>query len=202
MATDHTVDISRAFIAALEAPAETVSTRAFNVGQTAHNYRIRDLADVVADVIPGCKIEFAEGAGPDKRSYRVSFEKVSRRLPSFKPQWDARRGAQQLYEAYKSTGLTLHRILKGLVTSASATSKSCCRIELSTQTTVYAQPPRGRRPMTPKLVSIAYCGAGDDVPSGTYSDLPRAARLGRRLFGFFRTLKTCRIGRLCRTEIS
>ena len=103
----HIEDISRAFIAALEAPAETVCNEAFNVGQTAHNYRIRDLADVVADVIPGCKIEFADGAGPDKRSYRVSFEKISRRLPSFKPQWDARRGAHQLYEAYKSTGLTL-----------------------------------------------------------------------------------------------
>jgi nucleoside-diphosphate-sugar epimerase len=103
----HVEDISRAFISALEAPEEVVCNEAFNVGQTAHNYRIRDLANIVADVIPGCEIEFAEGAGPDKRSYRVSFNKISSRLPSFKPQWDARRGAEQLYAAYKSSGLTL-----------------------------------------------------------------------------------------------
>src|SRR5712675_3599995 len=72
----HVEDISRAFIAALEAPAERVFNEAFNVGQTAHNYRIRDLAEIVAGVVPGCTIEFADDATPDKRSYRVSFEKV------------------------------------------------------------------------------------------------------------------------------
>ena len=80
---------------------------AFNVGQTAHNYRIRDLADIVAKVVPGCTIEFADDAGPDKRSYRVSFEKISRKLPAFRPQWDARMGAEQLYNAYRRFWLTL-----------------------------------------------------------------------------------------------
>ena len=103
----HIEDISRAFIAALEAPADQVFSEAFNVGQTAHNYRIRDLAEIVKDVVPGCTIEFAEDAGPDKRSYRVNFEKIGRRLPAFKPQWDARRGAEQLYKAYRGSGLTL-----------------------------------------------------------------------------------------------
>jgi nucleoside-diphosphate-sugar epimerase len=103
----HIEDISRAFIAALEAPAHDVCNEAFNVGQTAHNYRIRDLAEIVAAVVPGCTIEFAAGAGPDKRSYRVSFEKIRRKLPAFKPRWDARMGAEQLYRAYQSTGLTL-----------------------------------------------------------------------------------------------
>jgi len=103
----HIEDISRAFLAALEAPSEQVCNEAFNVGQTDHNYRIRDLAEIVADVVPGSKIEFAEGAGPDKRSYRVSFEKIRRKLPAFKPQWDARRGAEQLYIAYRSSALTL-----------------------------------------------------------------------------------------------
>ena len=103
----HIEDISRAFIAALEAPADRVFNEAFNVGQTAHNYRIRDLAEIVADVVPNCAIEFADDAGPDKRSYRVSFEKIRRRLPEFKPQWDARMGAEQLYKAYCSSGLTL-----------------------------------------------------------------------------------------------
>lgn len=80
---------------------------AFNVGQTAHNYRIRDLAEIVAGVVPGCTIEFADDAGPDKRSYRVNFEKIRRKLPAFTPQWDARMGAEQLYKAYRTSGLTL-----------------------------------------------------------------------------------------------
>jgi nucleoside-diphosphate-sugar epimerase len=103
----HIEDISRAFIAALEAPADVVFNEPFNVGQTAHNYRIRDLAEIVAKVVPNCKIEYAADAGPDKRSYRVSFEKIRSKLPQFKPQWDAHMGAEQLYGAYRSSGLTL-----------------------------------------------------------------------------------------------
>lgn len=103
----HVEDISRAFIAALEAPADEVCNEAFNVGQTAHNYRILDLAEIVAAVVPGCTLQFAADAGPDKRSYRVSFEKIRRKLPAFRPRWDARMGAEQLYKAYQSTGLTL-----------------------------------------------------------------------------------------------
>lgn len=103
----HIEDISRAFIAALEAPEDAVFNEAFNVGQTAHNYRIRELAEIVAKVVPGCKIDFAADAGPDKRSYRVSFEKIKNRLPQFKPQWDAHMGAEQLYKAYRASGLTL-----------------------------------------------------------------------------------------------
>jgi hypothetical protein len=91
----------------VEAPEDAVFNEAFNVGQTAHNYRIRDLAEIVAKVVPGCTLDFAEGAGPDKRSYRVSFEKIKRKLPAFKPQWDARMGAEQLYKAYKASGVTL-----------------------------------------------------------------------------------------------
>jgi nucleoside-diphosphate-sugar epimerase len=103
----HIEDISRAFLAALEAPTSSVFNEAFNVGQTAHNYRIRDLAEIVASVVPNCTAEFADDAGPDKRSYRVSFEKIRTRLPEFKPQWDARMGAEQLYKSYRSSGLTL-----------------------------------------------------------------------------------------------
>ena len=103
----HIEDISRAFIAALEAPQEDVFNEAFNVGCTEHNYRIRDIAAIVADVVPGCKVEMAPDAGPDTRSYRVDFTKIGRVLPAFKPEWDARRGAEQLYEAYRRSDLTL-----------------------------------------------------------------------------------------------
>lgn len=103
----HIEDISRAFIAALEAPVDVVRGQAFNVGQTAHNYRIRDIAEIVAEVVPNCRIELASDAGPDTRSYRVSFDKIAKALPAFKPQWDARKGAEQLYAAYKKSGITL-----------------------------------------------------------------------------------------------
>ncbi|MEZ5857065.1 MAG: NAD(P)-dependent oxidoreductase [Hyphomicrobiaceae bacterium] len=103
----HIRDISAAFIAALEAPIDAVHNQAFNVGQTAHNYMIRDIAGIVAEVVPGCKLEYAPDAGPDTRSYRVSFEKIARVLPGFKPAWDARRGALELYEAYRASNLDL-----------------------------------------------------------------------------------------------
>jgi nucleoside-diphosphate-sugar epimerase len=103
----HIEDISSAFLAALEAPEDRVLNQAFNVGCTTHNYRMRDIANIVADVVPGCRIETALDAGPDKRSYRVSFDKIARALPAFRPKWDARRGAEQLYAAYRQAALSL-----------------------------------------------------------------------------------------------
>jgi nucleoside-diphosphate-sugar epimerase len=103
----HVEDISRAFLAGLQAPAEKVFNEAFNVGRTEHNYRICEIAEVVAQVVPGCRLEVASDAGPDKRSYRVNFDKIARVLPDFEPRWDVGKGAEQLYAAYRSSGLTL-----------------------------------------------------------------------------------------------
>jgi len=105
----HIEDIARAFLAALHAPEEKVFNQAFNVGKTAHNYQIRDIAEIVADVVPGCRLDFAPDAEPDTRSYRVSFDKIAETLPEFRPQWDARKGAEQLYQAYLSSDLTLEQ---------------------------------------------------------------------------------------------
>jgi nucleoside-diphosphate-sugar epimerase len=102
----HIEDISQAFILALAAPEADVSAQAFNVGHSDHNYRIRDIAGVVADVVPDCKVDYAPDAGPDTRSYRVSFEKIARTL-GFRPKWDVGRGAEQLYAAYRGSNLTL-----------------------------------------------------------------------------------------------
>jgi nucleoside-diphosphate-sugar epimerase len=102
----HIEDISRAFLAALEAPREAVHDEAFNVGRTADNYRIRELAEIVAEVVPGCRITYAEGAGPDKRCYRVDCSKIERVLPAFQPQWDAQKGARELVDAYRKAGMT------------------------------------------------------------------------------------------------
>ncbi len=103
----HIEDIARAFLAGLQAPADRVFNEAFNVGRTEHNYRIREIAEVVAEVVPGCRLEIAPDAGPDKRSYRVSFDKIARVLPAFEPRWDVRKGAEQLHAAYRASGLTL-----------------------------------------------------------------------------------------------
>jgi nucleoside-diphosphate-sugar epimerase len=101
----HIEDISRAFIAVLRAPRGRVHNEAFNIGRSDQNFRIRDLAEIVRETIPNTHIEYAEGAGPDKRNYRVSFGKAARQLPEFKPQWDVRRGARELYDAYRRVGL-------------------------------------------------------------------------------------------------
>lgn len=103
----HIEDISRAFIAALQAPREVIHNQAFNVGMNEENYRIRELAEIVKETVPGCRVEYAPDAEPDKRTYRVDFSKIKRMLPEFKPQWNARRGAQELYEAYQKYGIVL-----------------------------------------------------------------------------------------------
>ena len=103
----HIEDMSRAFLAALEAPREAVHNQAFNVGRTEENFRIRELAEIVAETVPGSRVEYAEGASPDKRNYRVNCDKIKRVLPGFQPQWTARRGAQELYETYQKVGLKL-----------------------------------------------------------------------------------------------
>lgn len=103
----HIEDISRAYLAALQAPRDAVHNEAFNVGSTTENYQIRELADIVHDIVPGCTIEYAPDAGPDKRCYRVDCNKIATQLPEFKPQWTARRGAEELYEAYCRAGIKL-----------------------------------------------------------------------------------------------
>jgi len=103
----HVEDICRAYIAVLHAPKEVVYNEAFNVGTTTENYQIREIAELVEDVVQGCRIEYAEDAGPDKRCYRVDCQKISTVLHEFKPQWTALRGIHELYETYQRVGLTL-----------------------------------------------------------------------------------------------
>jgi nucleoside-diphosphate-sugar epimerase len=102
----HVEDISRAFLATLHAPRELVHNQAFNVGRSEENYRIREVAEVVRDVVPGCEIKYAEGGGPDLRCYRVDCGKIARTLPDFRPEWTVRRGVEQLYTAYRRHGLS------------------------------------------------------------------------------------------------
>ncbi len=99
----HGLDLCQAILCALAAPREFVHDQIFNVGDTDHNYRVREIAEIIAEVFPGCELSF--GSSTDNRSYRVSFEKIHRLLPGFRCQWDARAGARQLYELFKRIDL-------------------------------------------------------------------------------------------------
>ena len=101
----HGLDISRAIVQALDAPREAIHNEVFNVGDTDHNYRVRQIAEIVAECFPGCEVTFGD-ASSDNRSYRVAFEKIRRHLPAFKCAWDARRGARQLADIFKRIEMT------------------------------------------------------------------------------------------------
>lgn len=103
----HTEDIAQAFEIALTVPRDAIHNQAFNVGATSENLRVRRLAEIVEETVPGCKVTYAEGMGADRRSYRVDFGKLTKWLPTFKPKWDARLGARQLYSTFERKGLSL-----------------------------------------------------------------------------------------------
>jgi nucleoside-diphosphate-sugar epimerase len=107
----HIEDISRAFLAVLEADRDVIHDEAFNVGRTDENYRIREVAEMVAEVVPDSRVEFAEGASPDLRNYRVNFDKIAQALPAYQPQWTVRKGIEELYAAYVAHGLTKEEFL-------------------------------------------------------------------------------------------
>jgi len=102
----HIEDIARAFLAVLHAPREVVHNQAFNVGRNEDNLRVREIADMVQAVVPGGRIRYAHGGGPDPRCYRVDCSKIARLLPEFRPQWSVRRGVEQLFAAYRDDALT------------------------------------------------------------------------------------------------
>ena len=101
----HGLDIAKALLCVLEAPRDVVHNQVFNVGDSANNYRVREIAEIVAESFPGCKLSFGD-QGADNRSYRVSFEKINTQLPGFKCDWDARRGAEQLYKVFSQIDMT------------------------------------------------------------------------------------------------
>jgi len=103
----HVEDICRAFLAILHAPRDLVHNQAFNIGRTEENYQIRDIATMVEEIVPGSRVKYAVGGGPDLRCYRVNCDKIARTLPEFRPQWTVRRGIEQLYAAYRDHALTL-----------------------------------------------------------------------------------------------
>ena len=103
----HVEDIARVFTTALVASRDVIHNQAFNVGSNDENYRVRDLAEIVHEVLPDCEIEYAAGGAADPRSYRVSFEKLARLMPAYNPKWNARRGAKEVSDMVANVALKL-----------------------------------------------------------------------------------------------
>jgi nucleoside-diphosphate-sugar epimerase len=102
----HIGDIINAFEACLTAPLEAIHDQAFNVGRVGENHQIRDVANLVAEIVPNCEVAFAVGASPDARDYRVDFTKINRLLTDYKPRWTLRAGIEELYAAYSAEKLS------------------------------------------------------------------------------------------------
>ncbi|MGI8510479.1 MAG: NAD-dependent epimerase/dehydratase family protein [Gemmatimonadaceae bacterium] len=101
----HALDIGKAIACTLEAPRDVVHNQIFNVGDTQNNYRVREIAEVVAGAFPSCRLSFGQ-SGADNRSYRVAFDKIHKALPEFSCEWDATRGAQQLRDLFERIDMT------------------------------------------------------------------------------------------------
>ena len=99
----HALDIAKAISCVLDAPADAVRGQVFNVGSNEQNYQVKEIAEVVAEQVPGCTLSF--GDGTDNRSYKVNFDKIHKALPDFSCEWDARRGAEQLATIFARIGL-------------------------------------------------------------------------------------------------
>jgi nucleoside-diphosphate-sugar epimerase len=101
----HGLDIAKAIKLALVAPAEAIHNEVFNIGSSNQNYRVREIAEKVGNVFPGCNLSFGS-QGADNRSYRVNFDKVRKHLPGFECDWDADKGVQQFYALFKQLDFT------------------------------------------------------------------------------------------------
>ncbi|MBW4664102.1 MAG: SDR family oxidoreductase [Chroococcus sp. CMT-3BRIN-NPC107] len=106
----HALDICKAICCALEAPRDIIHNQIFNVGDTANNYRVKEIAETIAKTFTGCQLTFGEN-GSDNRSYRVNFEKINKNLPGFKCDWNATRGAEQLFNLFQQIDLTSETFL-------------------------------------------------------------------------------------------
>lgn len=101
----HLLDICKAIVCTLEAPRDIIHNQIFNVGDTASNYKVKEIAQIVAEVFTGCQLSFGDTSA-DNRSYRVSFEKINTRLPGFKCEWNAVKGTQQLFNVFTAIDMS------------------------------------------------------------------------------------------------
>jgi nucleoside-diphosphate-sugar epimerase len=101
----HIRDISEAIACVLEAPQDVIHDEAFNVGDNAQNYQIREIAEIISTTFPGCELTIGDSSA-DKRNYRASFDKINSQLPGFRCRIDVAAGALELLHAFQAIGLT------------------------------------------------------------------------------------------------
>ena len=176
----HIEDISRAFIAVLEADRELIHNEAFNVGRNEDNYRIREIADMVEEVVPNCRVEYAPDGGPDKRCYRVDCSKILRVLPDFKPQWNARKGVEELYSIFKANQLSVDAFEGDEYQRIAHVRRLLKDNELRTDLRWTAEAQKSSDylyPPTNHISSCRSCGATELVEIIRFGDVPLADRL-------------------------
>src|SRR6266849_10555415 len=101
----HIEDISRAFAAALAAPRAAVHNQAFNVGADSENYQVKDLGELVRELVPNSTVCYSVQSAADPRNYRVDFSKIRTLVPEFQPSWNARKGVAEAYQAFQRARL-------------------------------------------------------------------------------------------------
>jgi nucleoside-diphosphate-sugar epimerase len=99
----HLLDVAAAVVGVLEAPCDLVHGQVFNVGSSTSNFQIREIAEVVGKLVPGCRLQFGDSRH-DKRNYRIDFGKIERTLPGFVCRWDLERGVAELLDVFARTG--------------------------------------------------------------------------------------------------
>lgn len=103
----HVKDLVRAFLAALEAPRETIHNEAFNNGADHLNHQVGELARIAAEAVPGCELEVLDRPGVDQRTYKADFSKWARTFPDCEFEWTPKKGARELREAFEGIALSL-----------------------------------------------------------------------------------------------
>ena len=103
----HVQDVCSAFIAGMEAPAELVGGRSYNVGIPNGNFTVRDLAEAAQRSVPGSTLVYTGEHGADSRTYRVGFSRILSELAEwYRPEWDLDRGGAELVAFFRRTNFT------------------------------------------------------------------------------------------------
>jgi nucleoside-diphosphate-sugar epimerase len=74
----HVSDAAESIIRVLEAPLSVVGGQIYNVGDDRLNHTLNSVAEAIVEVFPRTQVKYKEN--PDRRDYRVSFDKIRGQL--------------------------------------------------------------------------------------------------------------------------